>query len=56
MGGRFGDAGRQDTGFRSPAGDPPPGPAPYMVIHEHKIGRKRWIGTLTLQNRHPAEE
>ncbi|TQE99598.1 MAG: hypothetical protein FKY71_07725 [Spiribacter salinus] len=32
------------------------GAAPYMAIHEHKVGRKRWIDTLTLQNTHPAEE
>lgn len=32
------------------------GAAPYLAIHEHKVGRKRWIDTLTLQNTHPAEE
>jgi hypothetical protein len=32
------------------------GAAPYMAIHEHKVGRKRWIDTLSLQNTHPAEE
>lgn len=32
------------------------GAAPYMAIHEYKIGNKRWIDTLTLQNTHPAEE
>ncbi|TQF00201.1 MAG: hypothetical protein FKY71_04645 [Spiribacter salinus] len=32
------------------------GAAPYMAIHEHKVGNKRWIDTLTLQNTHPAVE
>lgn len=35
---------------------PATGATPYMAIHEHKVGRKRWIDTLTLQNTHPAEE
>jgi hypothetical protein len=32
------------------------GAAPYMAIHEHRVGRKRWVDTVTLRNTHPAEE
>nr|WP_299379565.1 hypothetical protein [uncultured Halomonas sp.] len=29
---------------------------PFLSIHEHKVGRERWIDSLSIQNKHPADE